>query len=97
MSRTIKVPNVEPSAIINLEVSGAFLRQLQMTLLALGEQRSPEDFTKVLEKLKKNEAAEDLYEVQVHLFTALVASIEKAAMAQNKITYKELTIEDDKF
>lgn len=96
MSKTIKVPNVEASTIINLEVSGYFLRQLQMTLIALGEQKSPEEFQRILEKLKKNEPAEDLYEIQVHLFTALVGSIEKAAIAQDKVVYKEMTIDEIK-
>lgn len=94
MSKTIKIPNVESSTIINIEVSGYFLKQLQMALIALGEERSPEEFQRILGKLKANEPAEDLYEIQLHLLTALVGSIEKAAIAQNKVTYKEMTVED---
>lgn len=94
MSKTIKIPNVESSTIINIEVSGYFLKQLQMALVALGEERSPEEFQRILGKLKTNEPAEDLYEIQLHLLTALVGSIEKAAIAQNKVTYKEMTVED---
>ncbi len=94
MAKTIKIPNVEASTIITLEVSGYFLKQLQMALVALGEERSPDEFQRILLKLKANEPAEDLYEIQLHLLTALVGSIEKAAIAQNKVTYKEMTVED---
>lgn len=66
-----------------------------MLLIAMGEQRTPEEFKKVLEKLKANEPADDLYEIQVHLILALVASLEKAAIAQDKITYEDVPIVKD--
>jgi len=95
MSKTIKVPSVEADAIITIEVSGFFLKKLQMTLVALGEQREPAEFKRVLEKLKANDPPEDLYEMEVHLLTAMVASVEKAAIAQNKVTYKDMEVDDE--
>mgnify|MGYP000468666866 CR=1 FL=1 len=58
MSNTLKIPNVKSDAIITIEVSGHFLKQLQMLLIALGEQKPPEEFNRVLEKLKANEPAD---------------------------------------
>lgn len=94
MSKTLSVPSVKPDAIITIEVSGYFLKQLQMTLIAMGEQRTPEEFKAVLEKLKANEPADDLYEIQVHLILSLVATLEKNAMAQDKVTYTDMPIPD---
>ena len=81
----IKLPVIPDSAVISVEISGFFYKKIQATLLALGTTKSPEEFKNVLKKLETDNPPEDLYEIQVHLFTALVAAIEKSAKEQNKI------------
>lgn len=86
----IKVPFIPDSNIVTINVSGYFYKKIQTIFLAKGNERSREDFLRVLERAKSNEPIEDLYEAEIQVMAALVMSIEKAAQTQNKIEYKEV-------
>lgn len=81
----IKLPVIPDSAIITLEVSGYFYKQLQQLLLATAQTKTPEELKKVLEKIKENNQYEDIFEAQIHTLTSLITSIEKAAKDQGKV------------
>ena len=82
----IKLPVIPDSAIITLEVSGYFYKQLQQLLLATAQTKTPEELKKVLEKIKENNQYEDIFEAQIHTLTSLITSIEKAAKDQGKVS-----------
>lgn len=96
MSKTIQVPSVKPEELIDIQISGYFLRQLQILLVGLGEQKSSEELKRILDKLKGNQPADDIFELQIHVTTALVASIEKAAISQKKVSYQDMIVDDEK-
>ena len=81
----LKLPVIPDDAIIKIEISGYFYKQLQQLLLATAQTKSPEDLKKVLIKIKENNQYEDIFEAQVHTLTSLITSIEKAAKEQDKI------------
>ena len=89
----LKLPVIPDDAIIDIQVSGYFYKQLQQLLLATSQTKSPEELKKVLIKIKENNKYEDLYEAQIHTLTTLIVSIEKAAKEQNKIEIVDFSSE----
>lgn len=81
---------VDRNAIIDIQVSGYFYQQLVHNLLLLGESQTPEKFKKVLEKMKTNTPANDLFELSVRNLVALVHEIETKAKAQGKAKVAEI-------
>lgn len=89
----LRVPQIPDDAIVTLDISGHFYKKLQTIFLARAAERSKEEFTALLEKLKTDEPIADLYEAEIQVLASLVISIEKAAQKQNKLEFKE--IEED--
>lgn len=85
-----KIPHVEDKTIVDIQVSGAFLRMIQMTLLSMGNEKKPEEIMKILDNYKNMKPAESLFEAQFHILTALLSTIEKSAMEQNKVVYQDI-------
>jgi len=81
----LKLPVIPDDAIITLEISGYFYKQLQQLLLATAQTKTPEDLKKVLLKIKENNKYEDIFEAQIHTLTSLITSIEQAAKDQGKV------------
>lgn len=75
---------IPTDALIDIQVSGSFYRQLTKLILALAESRPPEDFKKALETLKDKNPS-DLYELNVSSVVAMIFEIEIKAKEQNKI------------
>lgn len=96
MSDEVKnLPFIPDDAIMTIEVSGYFHKQLINLLVGLGETRSADEFNKVLARLKDDNPPEGLFELNVDLVLSLINDIEKAAKEQNKIVYKDITFKKD--
>lgn len=85
-------PAIPKDALIDIQVSGSFYRQLTKLSLALAESRPPEDFKKALETLKDKNPS-DLYELNVASVVALIFEIETKAKEQGKIEMVEMDLE----
>jgi len=86
----IKVQTLPNDALVDIQISGVFYRQLTDLLLGLGDSRLPEEFQKVLEKMKDNNPPEDLYELNVQTITTLVYEIELKGIEQGKTKWMEV-------
>lgn len=92
--KTYKLPHVANEAIITLPVSGAYLSRCQNVLLALSEKLGQEEITASFARFKENKfEPKDLDEAILWLITSLVASVEKSASEQGKVTEVEVTAE----
>jgi uncharacterized protein YxjI len=93
-NKTYKLPHVPAHAIINFEVSGTFLKKCQTLLLAISEKMGKEKVTASLTKFRDTNAIpDDTDEATLFIMTAIVGSIEKAAIEQKKVEVIELTAE----
>ena len=92
--KLIKIQRVPETALIDLKVSGSFLKRCQVLLLALSSQMKPEDLTAMFEKFAKTqEEPTDNMEAMIFLLTSLVGEIEKKALEQNQVLTEELSPE----
>lgn len=90
----INYKGVDPEAIIDIQVSGFFYKQIVNALLALGDTRKPEEFKEALESLKTDKPAKDAFEICVRTLTSLIYEIETKAQAQDKL--KEFEVDAPK-
>lgn len=77
-------------ALVDIQISGSFYRRMIDLLTMLSESVPLEDFKKVLEKLKENKPAEDMFEFNVHTIMSLIYEVEVQAKAQNKSVKAEI-------
>lgn len=91
----ITYDTIKPDAIIDIQISGTFYRRMVDLLTMLGESVPLEDFKKVLDKLKANNPAEDMFEFNVHTLMSLIYEVEKQAKAQNKTSTAEMEVPDE--
>jgi hypothetical protein len=91
-----KIPHIKNDVLIDFKVSGAFLKQLQIGLISLANDQPQEEVLKYLERYRKNESAETVNELCIHIFTALIGDIEQAAMEQNKVEYQDIDTDNIK-
>lgn len=91
----IKYETLPTDALVDIQVSGTFYRRMVDLLTMLAESVPLEDFKKVLEKLKENKPAEDLFELNVHTIMSLIYEIEKQAKAQDKCKQVEMDVPDE--
>ena len=91
----IKYDTIPPDALVDIQVSGTFYRRLVELISMLGESVPLAEFKEVLEKLKENKPAKDLFELNVHLVISVIYEIEKQAKAQNKIKEEEMEVPDE--
>jgi len=91
----IEYDTLPPESIVDIQISGVFYKGLVDLLTALGESVPIEDFKKVLEKLKTNEPAEDIFEMNVRILMSLIYEIESKAKAQNKTKKANIEVPDE--
>ena len=91
MSETVKFPNVPLDALINIEVSGVYLKRCQTALVAFSEKLGVEAVRAIFEKMKDQKEPESVDEAIMYVLLPLIDSIEKSAEKQGKVEYKELT------
>lgn len=90
--KTFKLPVVKADALINIQVSGTFLKKCQTLLLALGDEVGKDKIKEVMEKFQAhNTVPEDTTEAMIFTLTALVGEMENEAIKQNQVEYKEMT------
>lgn len=91
----ITYDTIKPDVLIDIQISGTFYRRMVDLLTMLGESVPLEDFKKVLDKLKENNPAEDMFEFSVHTIMSLIYEVEKKAKEQNKTTQAEMEVPDE--
>jgi len=93
MSETMKFPNVPFDALINIEVSGLYLKRCQTALISFSEQLGVENIKLIFEKMKEKKEPETVDESIMYILLPLIDTIEKAADKQGKVQYTEMTSE----
>ena len=91
----IKFDTIPADALIDIQISGAFYRRMVDLITMLGESVPLADFKAILERLKDNNPATDMFEFNVHTVICLVYEVEKQAKAQNKTVISEVEIPDE--
>lgn len=91
----ITYDTLPPEALVDIKISGTFYRKMVDLLTMLAESVPLEDFRKVLEKLKENKPAEDLFELNVHTLMSLIYEVEVQAKAQDKCKKAEIEVDDE--
>ena len=87
-----KLPVVKGDAVINIQVSGLFLKKCQTLLLALGNETGQDKIKSILEKFKTTQSIpEDTHEATIFILVSLVGEMENEAIKQNQVEYKEVT------
>jgi hypothetical protein len=90
--KLFKLPIVKSDAIINIQVSGTFLKKCQTLLLAIGEEVGKDKIKTVMEKFQAtNTVPEDTTEAMIFTLTALVGEMENEAIKQEQVEYQEMT------
>lgn len=89
MSEIKKLAVLPPDKIVKLEISGGFYIRISQLLSSYAQQHSITDLIKLLEELKSREPQT---EVEYNLLTLLTlcSSIERAAMDQKLIEFRDL-------
>jgi hypothetical protein len=85
----ISLPGIADDAIIDLQVSGYFHGRLVALLTANAQTRPAEDLAPMFERLKEDNAPQDLFEFNMSMILSLIVDIEAAAKAQGKVTERE--------
>lgn len=91
----ITYDTLPPDALVDIQISGTFYRKMVDLLTMLSESVTLEEFKTVLQKMKENNPAEDLFELNVHTLMSLIYEVEIQAKAQNKCTKAEIEVEDE--
>jgi len=84
-----KLLSIPKDAIIDIQVSGGFYQNLQQLLYLIAEQKSVEEFTAAMNKVKSGKPT-DLYEFQLATILGLIFEIESQAEKQNKLVQGEM-------
>jgi hypothetical protein len=92
----VKYTGIDPDAIIDIQVSGHFYKQIVNSILTLGDTKTPEEFKKALEVIKEDTPAKDYFELTVRTLTALIFEIETKAKAQDKVKEYEIEVPEEK-
>lgn len=91
----IKFDTIPTDTLIDIQISGSFYRRMVDLITMLGESVPLEEFKAILERLKDNNPAADMFEFNVHTVICLIYEVEKQAKAQNKTVVSELDIPDE--
>ena len=91
----ITYDTLPPDALVDIKISGTFYRKMVDLLTMLSESVTLEEFRTVLQKMKENNLAEDLFELNVHTIMSLIYEVEVQAKAQNKCIKAEIEVEDE--
>ncbi len=85
----IKLKTIQDSAIIDIQVSGAFYKVLRNTCLGLAQESPLEDYRKLLDNFKNQKPAENLQDQNMYNLLILLYEIETSAEKQNKTVEEE--------
>lgn len=92
-----KIQVIPLDSIIPIEVSGHFYTRIQQMLISMANEKSPEEFVKVMKNLETNKQSESIYEYNIHTISSLIFEIESQAKNLNLLKEEEIDIpEDDK-
>ena len=91
----ITYKTIKPDVLVDIQISGTFYRRMVDLITMLGESVPLEDFNRVLEKLKENNPAEDMFELNVHTLISLIYEVEKQAELQSKTSDAEMEVPDE--
>lgn len=91
----VKYPSLPDDAIVNLRIVGTFYKALAQLVLALAQELTPDEYKKIVEKLKNMEPAANTKELNVMLVTALVIAIEQSAKEQDVLKEMEVDMPDE--
>jgi len=80
----IEFDTIPPDALIDIKISGAFYRRMVELITMMGESVPLEEFKAIMERLKGNNPASDMFEFNVHTIICLIYEVEKGAKEQNK-------------
>ena len=90
MEENIKYESIPYDALIDIQFSGSFYKQLVDLLTALGDSVPLEEFKAVLEKLKTNDPPKSIFELNVHSLVSIIYEIEVQAQKQKKTKQHEV-------
>ena len=90
----LKLPTVADNAVIDIQIHETFYRKLSVLLIALGQEKSQEDFRKALASIKDKELPKDAYSLSVQVVSQLIFEIETMAKEQNKTKEVEVEVPD---
>lgn len=86
---------IPADVLVDIQISGSFYRRMMDLITMLSESVPLEEFKQVLERMKDNKPAEDLFELNVHTIISLIYEVELQAKAQNKSTKTEIEVPDE--
>ena len=86
---------IPADVLVDIQISGSFYRRMMDLITMLSESVPLEEFKQVLERMKDNKPAEDLFELNVHTIISLIYEVEKEAKAQNKTVVSEIEVDDE--
>lgn len=93
--KKFKIPNIKHDALIDIQVSGAFLKRCQVLLISVSNALGPEKVTEAFKKFKDTQQEPaDLLEAALFTLTAIVGEVEKKAIEQKKVDTVEVTAEE---
>lgn len=90
-----KLPTVADDAVIDIQIHETFYRKLTALIIALGQEKTPDDFRKAIESVKDKELPKDVYTLSVQVISQLIYEIELMAQEQKKTKEIELDIPDE--
>jgi len=86
----ITYPTIPNEALVDIQVSGAFYKDLLGLQISLSETVTLEQYKKVLEELKNDKPPESVFSNTVQIVMAMIYEIEVKAKAQDKIKIIEI-------
>ena len=90
----LSYPTIPDEAIIDIQVSGAFYKDLLGLQISLSETVTLDQYKKVLEELKNDKPADSVFSNTIQIIMALIFEVESKAKAQDKIKMIEIDPED---
>lgn len=84
---------IPKDALVSIKISGAFYQNLQQLLYVIAEQKSVDEFSKAVAKIKDNPPS-DMYEFQLATVLGIIFEIENCAKEQNLLKEVELPKQD---
>lgn len=91
----VKIKTIPIDAIIDIQVSGSYYQKIIQVFMDITAPLSPEEFTRITNKLKNNEQPADMMEVKIFTMLILILEIEQQAHKQNKVVEKEIDLPDE--
>jgi len=88
----IKYSTIQPDALVEIKISGAFYTRMVDLLTKLGESIPLTEFTALLVKLKENKPVESTLEFNIQTLLILIFEVEKEAVKQNQTKEAEIDV-----